>query len=129
MVVDCEVTLTADDERPAGVLGPGVQHVVEEADAGPYPDVLGALELGGVVGGALGGYAIVVLEDCAGGCEVGKGAAVEGEGDLDVGFVCFALLGGGAGLGGRGRHGVGSGCLLVEMELMDLEAARRGSSR
>lgn len=106
VVVDRQITVAADEEGPPGVFGPGVQHVVEEADAGPDPDVLGAGELGCVVGLVLQGYGVgVLLEDGGLGREGGEGPAVEGEGDLDVGFVGFAFLGGCPRGGRGGRHG------------------------
>lgn len=94
VVVDGEVALASDQQRPACVLGPGVQHVVQEADPRPDPDVLGAIQLAGMVAAVLlrdGGF---VFEDCTFGWEGGEPAAVEGEGDLDVRFVGFAFLGG-----------------------------------
>jgi hypothetical protein len=40
VVVNVQVSTSAQAHAPAGVLGEGVQHVVEEADAGVYGDGL-----------------------------------------------------------------------------------------
>ena len=94
--------------------------MVEEPDSGPDPDLLGTVQLGGVVVRRLrrdGG----IGRDALGGevCVVGKeveGSAVEGEGDLDLGFVGVAVDEGGAAgrrVGHYGEKGVaGSNCCL-----------------
>jgi hypothetical protein len=41
VVVDVQITVGADCEGPAGVFGEGVEHVVEEADAGVEGYLLG----------------------------------------------------------------------------------------
>lgn len=87
VVVDRQVAFAPHEERPTRMLRPGVQHVVQEADTRPDPDVLRAGELGRVVGRVEVGDGGFVIEDCASGGERGEAAAVEGEGDLDVGFV------------------------------------------
>jgi hypothetical protein len=92
------------------VFRKGVEHVVEEADAGPYPDLLRR--------GCLRGVGLSTLGwDGEGGAgemrrvgEWREWAAVEGEGELD--FCFFGVAGEGSGAGGEGGHCGGGG--LVE---------------
>lgn len=80
-----QVALGAQAHAPAAVLGQGVQHVVEEANAGVHADLLRLGLLGGVVeGGAIGAI------------ELGQRAAVEVECELDLGLVGVAVDGRGA---------------------------------
>lgn len=81
MVVDVEISLAAEGEAPTGVLGQGVEHVVEEPDAGVYRDALRLAGLRGVRGGGL-------EEARVGGG--GKVSAVEVDGQLDLGLVGVA---------------------------------------
>ena len=80
VVVDVQVTAGAQAHAPAAVLRESVQHVVEEADAGVYAD---GLRLG-LLRGVLEGGAIDAVE-------LGQGAAVEVEGELDLGLVGVAV--------------------------------------
>ena len=85
-----QITLAGDDEGPAGVLGQGVQHVVEEADAGLQED---GLRLAGLRGMA----ALCAVLDQLQHALVGvgrKGAAVEVESELDRRLVGVAREGG-----------------------------------
>jgi hypothetical protein len=80
VVVNVQVAAGAQAHAPAAVLGQGVQHVVEEADARVYADGLRLGLLGGVFeGGAIGAV------------ELGQGAAVEVERELDLGLVGVAV--------------------------------------
>ena len=74
--------------------------MIQEAYAGPYPNLLGARQLRGMVTGrlgrdgrvgrnALGGEVCVIWERV-------EGSAVEVEGDLDLGLVGVAVYEGGA---------------------------------
>ena len=69
--------------------------MIQEAYAGPYPNVLGARQLGGMVTRRLGGDGRVGRNALGGEfCIVWKrieGAAVKGEGDLDLGLVGVAV--------------------------------------
>lgn len=95
-----QVALAVDGETPAGVLGQGVQHVVEEADAGVDGDGLRLAALGGVLA--------VRLEQT--GIRLGgERAAVNVEGHLDLGLVGVAGEGGPAGGGGGGHCEFGCG--------------------
>jgi hypothetical protein len=100
VVVDVQVALDADAQRPAGVLGHGVDHVVEEADARVDGDLLRVGLLCGVVLVDLLALAVQVLlvQRCP---EVGMGvglqlAAIEVDRDLDLGLIGVAVEGGGA---------------------------------
>lgn len=106
VVVDVQVALDADAQRPAGVLGHGVDHVVEEADARVDGDLLRVGLLCGVVLVDLLALAVQVLL-VQRGPEVGMGvglqlAAIEVDRDLDLGLVGVAVEGGGAWHGGGG---------------------------
>jgi len=92
VVVDVQVTAGAKAHAPAAVLGQGVQHVVEEANAGVYAD---GLRLG-LLRGVLEGRVIDAVE-------LGNRAAIEVEGELDLGLVGVAVDDGGADAG-LGRH-------------------------
>ena len=94
VVVDVQVTAGAKAHAPAAVLGQGVQHVVEEADAGVYAD---GLRLGRLRSVLEGGVIDAV--------ELGDVAAVEVEGELDFGFVGVAVEDGGADARGGGHGG------------------------
>jgi hypothetical protein len=85
VVVNVQVAAGAQAHAPAAVLGQGVQHVVEEADAGVDAD---GLRLG-LLGGVFEGGAIDAVE-------LGQGAAVEVERELDLGLVGVAVEDGGA---------------------------------
>lgn len=76
-----KVTLAGNGETPASVLGQGVEHVVEEADAGVDVDDLALAGLLGVVvtGGEEAGVGIR-----------GEVTTVEVEGELDLGLVGVA---------------------------------------
>lgn len=105
VIVDGEIAVAADEEGPAGVFGPGVEHMVQKADARPDPDVLAALELAGVVGVALrGDSGLAGFEDGGLGREMRERSTVEGERDLDVCLVGFTLLCGNP-RGWRRSHG------------------------
>ncbi len=92
--------------------------MIQEADAGPDPDLLRTGQLRGVVVGRLG-WDGRVGRDAVGGevCIVGQRgqwAAVEGEGDLDFRLVGVAVYEGGpAGSGFRHDCGSGSDDLLI----------------
>jgi hypothetical protein len=105
-----QISEGAHSQTPPRVLSQRVQHVVEKADAGPYPDLLGRGSLAGMVlrllvGDWRGEFAVVG--------EHVERAAVEGEGHLDFGFFgdaldknfarchCFSGDGGELGLGLR----------------------------
>lgn len=92
-----QIALAVDGQTPAGVLGQRVEHVVEEANARVEGN---ALRLA-----ALRGVRIVGFEQ-AGVCVGRKCAAVNVEGELDLGLVGVAREGGPAGVDG------GSHCLL-----------------
>jgi hypothetical protein len=94
VVIDVQVSAGAQAHAPAAVLGQGVQHVVEEADAGVYAD---GLRLGRLRGVLEGGVIDAV--------ELGDVAAVEVEGELDLGFVGVAVEDGGADARGGGHVG------------------------
>ena len=84
-----KVAPTPDTEAPPRVLGQCVQHVVQEADAGPHPDGLRRAHLGGVVRFVLAGHAwvggaVAVWKDV-------EGAAVKAERDLNGGLFRVAL--------------------------------------
>jgi hypothetical protein len=70
--------------------------MIQEPDAGPYPDMLGSRYLGGMVSGVLRGDLgvgrgeILVGEDIRVG-EVIKGTAINREGNLNFGFVGCAI--------------------------------------
>lgn len=103
MVVDVQVAAGAQAHAPAAVLGQGVQHVVEEANAGVDADGLRLGLLRGVLeGGAIGAV------------ELGQGAAVEVERELDLGLVGVAVDDGGADArdGGHGGRWVLGSLLL-----------------
>ena len=87
-----QVSAGAQAHAPAAVLGQGVQHVVEEANAGVYAD---GLRLGRLRGVLEGGVIDAV--------ELGNVTAVEVEGELDLGLVGVAVEDGGADARG-GRH-------------------------
>ena len=93
VVVNVQVSAGAQAHAPAAVLGQGVQHVVEEANAGVYADGLRLGRLRGVLEGR-------VIDAV----ELGDVTAVEVEGELDLGFVGVAVEDGGADARG-GRHG------------------------
>ena len=80
--------------------------MIEETDTGPYPNVLGGRYLGGVVGVVLWrdrvvGRGKIFVEEEVGVWEMVEGTAIEGEGDLDFGFVGCAVDEGGAAVGHR----------------------------
>jgi len=100
VVVDVQVALAAQPEGPAGVFGEGVQHVVEEADAGINVDVLG--------GGFLEGVFVCARGPGDGGDGV-ELAAVDAEFDLDFGFFGIAVDCGGARSEGEGVCGCHGG--------------------
>jgi len=91
-----QISLALDGQTPARVLGEGVQHVVQEADARVHADGLGLAGLGGVAAAVLGEQPRVRVR--------GKRAAVEVEGELDLCLVGVAGEGGPA-LGLRGLFG------------------------
>jgi hypothetical protein len=87
------------------VLGQGVQHVVEEANARVDADCLRLARLGGMAVGAAYLQALIrVWRECA---------AVEVEGDLDLGLVGVARKGGPPRRGLGGAHFEYSGYDLV----------------
>lgn len=89
-----EITLAVQSQTPAGVLGQGVEHVIEEANAGVDGNLLRLAGLGSV--------ALLVAEQA--GVGVGREiAAIEVERKLDLGLVGVAGKGGPAGVG-RGSH-------------------------
>lgn len=90
-----QVALAVEGEAPAGVLGEGVEHVVEEANSRVHGNLLGL--------GGLGGVGVLALEETGVGVR-GKVTAVEVEGELDLRLVGVAGEGGRA-HGGRGAHG------------------------
>ena len=98
VVVNVQVAAGAQAHAPAAVLGQGVQHVVEEADARVYADGLRF----GLLGGVFEGGAIDAVE-------LGQGAAVEVERELDLGLVGVAVEDGGADalFGGHDGQSVG----------------------
>lgn len=91
-----QVALAGQGQTPAGVLGQGVQHVVEEADSRVDADCLRLARLGGVAVLARHLQARVGVG--------GECAAVEVEGDLDLGLVGVARKGGPPGCGFGGAH-------------------------
>ena len=101
VVIDVKVSTGAQAHAPAAVLGQGVQHVVEEANAGVYADGLRLGRLRGV----LEGRAVDAVE-------LGDVTAVEVEGELDLGLVGVAVEDGGADARG-GRHGGGVVLIVV----------------
>jgi hypothetical protein len=124
VVVNVQVAAGAQAHAPAAVLGQGVQHVVEEADARVDAD---GLRLG-LLGGVFEGGAIDAVE-------LGQGAAVEVERELDLGLVGVAVEDGRADAL-FGRHGGRVGwCLFVCGGLIDwlvlciLERERERESR
>jgi hypothetical protein len=95
MVVDVEVALASYLQTPAGVLCEGMEHVVEEADAGVDVDLLAVGFLCGMVFLDLLAFAVEVflVESVP---EVGllvgfEFASVEVDGDLDLGLVGVAV--------------------------------------
>lgn len=82
VVVDVKITASTQAHAPAAVLGEGVQHVVQEANAGVYADLLRL----GVLCGMLECRAIGILE-------LGQSAAVEVERKLDLRLVGVAVDG------------------------------------
>jgi hypothetical protein len=111
VVVDVQVALDPDSEGPASVLGEGVDHVVEEADAGVDLDLLGGGLLCGMLFVDLLAFAVQVLfvvrRPEVGVFVGGELAAVEVDGDLDFGLVGVFVEGCGA------RHGGGGDCVIV----------------
>lgn len=91
-----KVALAGDGQTPAGVLGEGVEHVVEEADARVDADGLGLACLGGVFGDGRGEPLVGVWGECP---------AVEVEGHLDLCLVGVAREGGPSGRVRCCRHG------------------------
>ena len=91
-----QIALAGEGKAPAGVLGQGVQHVVEEADAGVDADCLRLARLRGVTVGAGDLEALVGLGR--------ERAAVEVERNLDLGLVGVAREGGPADRGLGGGH-------------------------
>lgn len=73
-----KVTLALNGQAPSGVLGQGVEHVVQEADARVDGNRLRLARLRGVAG--------LALEQAGVGVR-GEGPAVEVEGHLDLGLV------------------------------------------
>ena len=72
-----------------------MQHVIQEADAGPDPNLLGTHQLRGMVIHHLVGDGRVGCNDRGGEVYVIRegieGPAVEGQGDLDLGLVGVAV--------------------------------------
>ena len=100
VIVDVQVALNADAQRPASVFGQRVDHVVEEADAGVDLDFLAGGLLCCMLFLDLLAFAVEILlvEGCP---EVGvfvskELAAVEVDGDLDFGLVGVFVQGVGA---------------------------------
>lgn len=100
-----QIALAVQRKTPAGMLGQGVQHVVEEADARADADDLGLA--------GLRRMAVCALGDLEASVGLGREcAAVEVERELDLGLVCVARKGrparGSVG-GGHCRSRVGDG--------------------
>ena len=89
-----------------------MQHVVEESDTGPYPDVLGRRYLRCMVGVVLWGDGGIGRREGFVGEEIGIGkvvewTAIEGERDLNFGLVSCTVDEGDAAIGHLFGDGVG----------------------
>lgn len=103
VLLTVKITLASKSKRPASVLGEGVEHVIEETDAGVDANCLRLARLRGVAFSDSDVQALIRLgRECA---------AIKVEGDLNLGLVGVTRKGGPAGRRLFGAHFVWVGCL------------------